>query len=164
MGTKCAPNYAIIFMDHLEQGFLQTQLLTPLMWWRYIDDIFFVWSHSREELNPFMNELNIYHSTIKFTYEASETHINFLDTTVLLAKDGTHVLCTLPYILNPQMPTYTCTTPQPTHTIRSKAYQEVNFNVSGKSAPVFRTTKPMPRNSNNTSYHEVIRTNYWKIT
>ena len=89
MGTKCAPNYAIIFMDQLEQGFLKTQHLQPLMWWRYIDDIFFIWSHSSEELSSFMNELNLHHATIKFTHEVSQHEISFLDTTVKLAPDGT---------------------------------------------------------------------------
>lgn len=31
MGTKCAPSCAIVFMDRLEQGYLQTQALTFIL-------------------------------------------------------------------------------------------------------------------------------------
>ena len=41
IGTKFAPPYACIFMDQVETDFLQTQKFQPLVWFRYIDDIFF---------------------------------------------------------------------------------------------------------------------------
>ena len=40
IGTKFAPPYACIYMDRVEQDFLETQELQPLLWLRYIDDIF----------------------------------------------------------------------------------------------------------------------------
>ena len=44
MGTPMAPNYANIFMDKFEQGmldrFYKKTGKRPLVWWRYIDDIF----------------------------------------------------------------------------------------------------------------------------
>ena len=40
IGTKFAPPYACIFMDRLENEILDTQILKPLVWLRYIDDIF----------------------------------------------------------------------------------------------------------------------------
>ena len=40
MCTRCAPSYAIIFMDWLEQRFLSREYITPMVWWHYIDDIF----------------------------------------------------------------------------------------------------------------------------
>ena len=54
IGTKFAPPYACIFMDRLENEILDTQILKPLVWLRYIDDIFFIWTHSEEELKKFM--------------------------------------------------------------------------------------------------------------
>ena len=42
IGTKFAPKYACIFMDKLESDFLNTQEYLPLVWYRYIDDIFFI--------------------------------------------------------------------------------------------------------------------------
>ena len=38
-----------------------------MIWWRYIDDIFFVWEHGEESLEKFLNKLNTFHPTIKFT-------------------------------------------------------------------------------------------------
>ena len=43
----------------------------PLVWWCYIDDIFMIWEHGEEELQKFLETLNCYHSTIKFTAEYS---------------------------------------------------------------------------------------------
>ena len=42
IGTKFAPKYACIFMDKLEADFLNTHEYLPLVWYRYIDDIFFI--------------------------------------------------------------------------------------------------------------------------
>ena len=39
-GTKFAPPYACIFMDQVETKFLRTQSHQPIVWFRYIDDIF----------------------------------------------------------------------------------------------------------------------------
>lgn len=88
MGTKMAPNYAIVFMDYLETRFLSTCKNIPLVWWRYIDDIFFIWQHGTKDLEDFMQALNSHHPTIKFTSETSETEVNFLDTTIYLEPDG----------------------------------------------------------------------------
>ena len=40
IGTKFAPPYACIFMDQIETKFLRTQNFQPMVWFRYIDDIF----------------------------------------------------------------------------------------------------------------------------
>ena len=40
IGTTFAPPYACLFMDKIETAFLETQELQPLVWSRYIDDIF----------------------------------------------------------------------------------------------------------------------------
>ena len=47
METKFAPCYACIFMDELETKSLQFQSLQPLVWFRYIDNTFFVWTHGK---------------------------------------------------------------------------------------------------------------------
>ena len=66
IGTKFAPTYASIFMDKLESGFLKSQDLTPFLWCRYIDDVVFIWTHGKEKLALFLNDLNNYHPNIKF--------------------------------------------------------------------------------------------------
>ena len=45
MGTRMAPCYANIFMAELEENFLSGYPYKPLANYRYIDDIFIIWSH-----------------------------------------------------------------------------------------------------------------------
>ena len=87
IGTKFAPPYSILFMADLEEKLLEQADLKPFIWWRYIDDIFFIWEHGEESLKEFIDKINSAHPTIKFTAEWSEKSINFLDVTVIL-EDG----------------------------------------------------------------------------
>ena len=87
MGTAVAPNYANLFMDRFETKALEKWHLKPLLWLRFIDDIFMIWTHGRDELNKFINYLNSIHPKIKFTSEINDTHVNFLDTTVKVDAD-----------------------------------------------------------------------------
>ena len=86
VGTKFAPPYACIFMDQVETDFLQTQKFQPLVWFRYIDDIFFIWTHGEENLREFLEEFNKFHPNIKFTHEFSEENVTFLDLNVKLSN------------------------------------------------------------------------------
>ena len=81
--TKMVPPYAIIFMDSLEEDILSNNLLKSLTWWRYVDDIFMMWEHGEEELQKFLETLNYYHPSIKFTAEYFRAKINFLDVTLI---------------------------------------------------------------------------------
>ena len=45
MGTRMAPCHANIFMAELEDNFLSGYPYKPLAYYRYIDDIFIIWSH-----------------------------------------------------------------------------------------------------------------------
>ena len=78
IGTKFAPPYACLFMDKIETAFLETQELQPLVWFRYIDSILFIWTHGEQELQTFLRSLNEFHTDIKFTYESSKESIAFL--------------------------------------------------------------------------------------
>ena len=82
MGTSVAPNYANLFMDRFETKALDNWLLKPLVWLRFIDDIFMIWTHGEDSLSNFIEYLNGIHPTIKFTHEVSTSSINFLDTTI----------------------------------------------------------------------------------
>ena len=83
IGTKMAPSYAILFMDNLEQKILESSFLKPLVWWRYIDDIFYIWQHGEENRKTFLDHLNSCHPTIKFTANYSYESLEFLDVKVL---------------------------------------------------------------------------------
>ena len=61
--------------------------LKPWVWLRYIDDIFFVWTHGEDKLHDFLSRLNEFHPNLKFTYEYSTEQINFLDVIVKKGKD-----------------------------------------------------------------------------
>ena len=52
---------------------------SPLIWWRYIDDIFLLWTHGEDKLNGFITYLNNLHPTIKFTSSFPFNEIPFLD-------------------------------------------------------------------------------------
>ena len=66
----------------------------PRLWRRYIDDIIFLWSGSKEELTLFIQYLNQFHPTIKFKCNDGEhfnfesKSVNFLDTTLYIDSDG----------------------------------------------------------------------------
>jgi len=88
MGTKLAPSMACLFMGRLEERLLSSVSKKPLMWIRYIDDVFFLWPHGPDELQRFVTLCNSFHPTIKFTSESSSKEIPFLDVLVSI-KDGT---------------------------------------------------------------------------
>ena len=81
-------------MDRFETKALSNWPLKPLIWLRFIDDIFMIWTHGEDNLNEFIKYLNGIHPTIKFTHESSPTHIDFLDTTVKI-NDSREIYTTL---------------------------------------------------------------------
>ena len=64
-------------MAKLEEEILREVELNSYLWWRYIDDMFFIWEHAEEKLKEFFDVLNKKQPTIKFTAEWSKTQINF---------------------------------------------------------------------------------------
>ena len=57
------------------------------MWKRFIDDVFFIWTDSEENLEKYLKKLNAFHPNIKFTFEKSKMKVDFLDV-VTEIKDG----------------------------------------------------------------------------
>ena len=70
------------FMTELQEKVLSEIKVKPNLWWRYIDDIFFLWEHGEDTLKEFIEHLNEKYPDIKFTAECSQTSMNFLDLTV----------------------------------------------------------------------------------
>ncbi|CAM4539213.1 unnamed protein product [Lepidochelys kempii] len=93
MGTRMAPQYANIFMPDLEQRFLSSRPLKPLLYLCYIDDIFIIWTHGKEALEEFHHDFNNFHPTINLSLVQSTQEIHFLDTTVLI--NNGHINTTL---------------------------------------------------------------------
>ena len=73
-------------MDQVKSKFLQTQKFQPLVWFKYIDDIFFICTHGENSPKNFKMEFNNFNPNIKFTYEFSEASTNFLDLNVKLSN------------------------------------------------------------------------------
>ena len=48
---------------------------TPMIWWRYIDDIFFICEYDKESLKTFIDQVNMFHSTMKLTAKYSEEEV-----------------------------------------------------------------------------------------
>ena len=65
IGTKFAPPYACIFMDHIETEFLKTQDIKPWFWKRFIDDIF---SYGQKVKRAYKNS---FRTSINFTLNLS---------------------------------------------------------------------------------------------
>jgi peptide-methionine (R)-S-oxide reductase len=87
MGTKMAPPYANIYMAKKE-GQLTLQYSDYItMWKRFIDDIFFIWISTLDKLLEFIDIANTLFPTIKFTFEYSQTSVNFLDTTIYIDNE-----------------------------------------------------------------------------
>ena len=81
IGTKFAPAFANIFMYVLETKMLQECDWKAWIWWRFLDDIFFIWLHGEQRLREFLNFINSYHNTIKYTWDWSMSQVSFLDVT-----------------------------------------------------------------------------------
>ena len=97
MGTPMAVNFANLFMAKFEQEMLlnyrEKHGTGPYIWFRYIDDIFMIWTGSQQGLEHFLQFCNSYStqqamaSNITFKYSFSQTSVNFLDVTVSLDRD-----------------------------------------------------------------------------
>ena len=83
IGTRMAPLYANVFVDRLERRLIKNAEVKPRIWWRYIDDIFIVWTAGEEKLRRFIDYVNRAPETIKFFYKWSKHEIEFQDVKVL---------------------------------------------------------------------------------
>ena len=88
MGTICAPSYSNIFMDHFERKYIR-QFLQELssIYLRFMDDIYSIWTRSKEQLTRNLHGLSAKHDSIKFEYKISKTSISFLDTEVYIKNN-----------------------------------------------------------------------------
>ena len=66
--TKFAPPCTCIYMNQVEQKFLEMLNKKLLIWLRYIDDNFFIWTHGEQELETILKDLNNFIPNLSFTY------------------------------------------------------------------------------------------------
>ena len=94
MRTQMAPHYANLFMDNFEQNLLrnysQKTGLSPLVRFRFIDNIFFIWTGNKDSLDHFISFTQNWSksknmkSKIKFEIHLSTNEVQFLDVTISL--------------------------------------------------------------------------------
>ena len=65
-------------MASIETTTLSKTVFRPTVWKCYIDDIVSLW----DNIEAFIEQANLHHTTIKFTAETSVTETAFLDTVV----------------------------------------------------------------------------------
>ncbi|KAK4511775.1 uncharacterized protein ATC70_010256 [Mucor velutinosus] len=83
MGTACAPAYANILMHHFEERFFEFNPdFTLIFYGRYIDDIFFMFKGSEQELKTFLTTFDTkraFSNQLKISWDYSTTSVSFLD-------------------------------------------------------------------------------------
>ena len=78
MGSTFGPNYACLFVGHIEeQILLQCPGTKPDLYKRYIDDVVGTASCSRSELDKFANFVKNFHLSLKFTWAISDHQLLF---------------------------------------------------------------------------------------
>jgi hypothetical protein len=90
MGSRMAPILAILTLDRLEKQYVfGNTLLSPILYLRYVDDIFIL-CKSREEASALQVHLNSIHGSIKFELEQPdvENKLSLLDVTIRITQEG----------------------------------------------------------------------------
>ena len=97
MGKQYAPNFANLYMSRWEYQILNNFFGSkPLIWLRYIDDIFGIWNGSISGLNKFVEYINNFDVNIQVTCNSSLTDLQFLD--LVVYKNDTLSLSTMIYL------------------------------------------------------------------
>ena len=48
-GTKFVPPYACLFIYSIVNDFVDSEIVKPCLWLRFIDDIFFIWTEGEDK-------------------------------------------------------------------------------------------------------------------
>lgn len=87
MGKRFSPSYADIYMAEWEEAALKKCPQKPFIYLRYLDDIWGIWTHSRDDFTNFVTILNRHHPSIQLTATLNDMDINFLDTTTFKGEN-----------------------------------------------------------------------------
>ena len=87
MGKRFAPAYANIYMATWEETVLPKCTKLPTHYYRYLDDIWGIWTHDEDEFQEFVQSLNSHHPSINLKPLSSLTSMNFLDVTTFKGPD-----------------------------------------------------------------------------
>ena len=87
MGPMSACSYADLAMGEIDLRAKFSGLIKPSLWWRYRDDVFYLWQQGLPALHQFTEYINSLYPTIKFELGFSEHELHVLDLTLHLV-DG----------------------------------------------------------------------------
>jgi hypothetical protein len=123
MGAKFSVKFANIYMHCWLSKFVGCfKGSKPEFIARLVDDCFFLWENSIEELITFINYLNNCHKTIKFEATYSQIQVNFLDTITYISQNTIH---TTIYVKPTDKKQYLhFTSSHPKHTTRAIPYSQ----------------------------------------
>jgi hypothetical protein len=85
MGKDYAPSEANLYLEKFDDDAVGYEIV-PLLYFRFLDDVFFVWTGTVEQLKSFEAYLNTLIPGIKITLNWSPVSVDFLDTTVYLSE------------------------------------------------------------------------------
>ena len=91
MGKRFAPSYANIYMADWEETIFSTCPKLPSHYYRYLDDVWGIWPHSREDLQDWIVALNNHHPSIRLKETVSLQSVDFLDVTISKGVDPAHI-------------------------------------------------------------------------
>ena len=75
-------------MDHFKRKYISLFLQgLSLIYLRFIDDIFFIWTGSKEKLIRNLDELNTKKDSVKFEFKISNISVSFQDTEMYMKKN-----------------------------------------------------------------------------
>lgn len=95
MGKRYAPSLANLYLLDFDERAREGFKIKPLFYFRYLDDIFFIWEGSETDLHEYQSFLNNLIPDIKITLEYDKTENNFLDTTIYKQKEDSNNNITL---------------------------------------------------------------------
>ena len=82
MGKRYAPSLANIYLREFDKKATEGFRIKPKFYFRYLDDIFFIWEGGEGELKEYEKYLNSLIPDITISLEYNRTQNNFLDTTI----------------------------------------------------------------------------------
>ena len=82
MGKNYAPGLADLYLEKFDEEAMHGHTIQPLLFSRFLDDTFFVWLGTEQQLRDFELFLNTIIPGIKITLNWSQESVNFLDVTI----------------------------------------------------------------------------------
>jgi hypothetical protein len=79
MGKVFSPSLANIYLLDFDDAAMNDFHIKPLLYFRYLDDIFMIWPGNMAQLLEFQNFLNTKIPDIKINFESNHKQISFLD-------------------------------------------------------------------------------------